>query len=119
MNIKLIGLGVLLIACTIIVNVFFTKEENNKEILSKQEKKKKKIENYQNKKDKPKMTEADKKMEEEIERQSGLSKAEIEQIKKDNDKRVKDFISADEVHKNYEKSKKVDPNADYYRITAE
>ena len=50
MNIKLIGLGVLLIVCTIIVNVFFTKEENNKEILSKQEIQVEKIENYQNKK---------------------------------------------------------------------
>ena len=34
-------------------------------------------------------------------------------------KRNEEFLANDEVHKNYEKSVTVDPNADYFRITAD
>ena len=63
-------------------------------------------------------TAEDKKLMEEIKQHDNLTDADIAKIQSDAEKRAKDFIAADEVHKNYEKSKQTNPNADYYRITA-
>ena len=63
-------------------------------------------------------TAEDKKLMEEIKQHENLTDADMKKIQADAEKRAKDFISADEVHKNYEKSKQTNSNADYYRITA-
>ena len=63
-------------------------------------------------------TAQDKKLMEEIKQHENLTDADMKKIQADAEKRAKDFISADEVHKNYEKSKQTNSNADYYRITA-